>query len=391
VISYHEATKLIESLSINIRETLMPIKNSIGFYLSRDLFSPMDSPSFNQSAMDGYAIKFSKSKNYTVVGESKAGLAKKYNIKSGEALRVFTGAYISEDIDCVVMQEKVSLSNRTIKLNENPKKNQNIRFKGEQIKKGDLILKKGSKINLGSIGYIMSLGISDIYVSKKPSISIIITGDELVSNGKQIELGQIYESNSVMIKNCLIKEGINNLKIFKTKDNLELISKRIKKEITKSDIIILSGGISVGDYDFVRKALKQNKIKQIFYKVKQKPGKPIWFGKKNSQFAIALPGNPGSTLTCLFLYLLPLIKKIQGANSIHLNKVRLMINQDFSNHTEKQIFLKGKVSNEKVHVLSNQSSAKLSSFSICDALICIPENSNKILKNQKVDCILLPN
>ena len=115
----------------------------------------------------------------------------------------------------------------------------------------------------------MSLGISDIYVSKKPSISIIITGDELVSNGKQIELGQIYESNSVMIKNCLIKEGINNLKIFKTKDNLELISKRIKKEITKSDIIILSGGISVGDYDFVRKALKQNKIKQIFYKVKQ--------------------------------------------------------------------------------------------------------------------------
>ena len=237
----------------------------------------------------------------------------------------------------------------------------------------------------------MSLGINDIYVSKKPSISIIVTGDELVSNGKQIELGQIYESNSVMIKNCLIKEGINNLKIFKTKDNLELISKRIKKEITKSDIIILSGGISVGDYDFVRKALKQNKIKQIFYKVKQKPGKPIWFGKKNSQFAIALPGNPGSTLTCLFLYLLPLIKKIQGANSIHLNKVRLMINQDFSNHTEKQIFLKGKVSNEKVHVLSNQSSAKLSSFSICDALICIPENSNKILKNQKVDCILLPN
>ena len=114
----------------------------------------------------------------------------------------------------------------------------------------------------------MSLGINDIYVSKKPSISIIITGDELVSNGKQIELGQIYESNSVMIKNCLIKEGINNLKIFKTKDNLELISKRIKKEITKSDIIILSGGISVGDYDFVRKALKQNKIKQIFYKVK---------------------------------------------------------------------------------------------------------------------------
>ena len=88
---------------------------------------------------------------------------------------------------------------------------------------------------------------------------------------------------------------------------------------------------------------------------------------------------------------MPLIKKIQGANSIHLNKVRLMINQDFSNHTEKQIFLKGKVSNEKVHILSNQSSAKLSSFSICDALICIPENSNKILKNQKVDCILLPN
>jgi len=391
VISYHEATKLIESLSINIRETLVPIKNSIGFYLSRDLFSPMDSPSFNQSAMDGYAIKFSKSKNYTVVGKSKAGLAKKYNIKPGEALRVYTGAYISEDIDCVVMQEKVSLSNGTIKLNENPKKNQNIRFKGEQIKKGDLILKKGSKINLGSIGYIMSLGINDIYVSKKPSISIIVTGDELVSNGKQIELGQIYESNSVMIKNCLIKEGINNVKIFKTKDNLELISKRIKREITKSDIIILSGGISVGDYDFVRNALKQNKIKQIFYKVKQKPGKPIWFGKKNSQFAIALPGNPGSTLTCLFLYVLPLIKKIQGANSIHLNKVKLMINQDYSNNTEKQIFLKGKVSNEKVYILSNQSSAKLSSFSICDTLICIPENSNKILKNQKVDCILLPN
>ena len=133
------------------------------------------------------------------------------------------------------------------------------------------------------------------------------------------------------------------------------------------------------------------KEKKGSHKLQAKPCMSLCFGKKNSQFAIALPGNPGSTLTCLFLYLLPLIKKIQGANSIHLNKVRLMINQDFSNHTEKQIFLKGKVSNEKVHVLSNQSSAKLSSFSICDALICIPENSNKFLKNQKVDCILLPN
>ena len=149
MISYHEATKLIESLSIDIRETLMPTKNSIGFYLSRDLFSPMDSPSFNQSAMDGYAIKFSKSKNYTVVGESKAGLAKKYNIKSGEALRVFTGAYISEDIDCVVMQEKVSLSNRTIKLNENPKKNQNIRFVGEDIKKNKIVFFDGLHYHTG--------------------------------------------------------------------------------------------------------------------------------------------------------------------------------------------------------------------------------------------------
>ncbi|MDG2396416.1 MAG: molybdopterin molybdotransferase MoeA [Flavobacteriaceae bacterium] len=390
MISYSDAIKIIENQSVNLKDFLLPINDCLGYTLSRDIYSPIDFPPFSQSAMDGYAIKFSDIKSFKVVAESKAGKANNINLNAGEAIRIFTGAYVSSGVDAIVIQEKVTLFKKNIIIDEIPRKNQNIRFKGEQIKKGDLILSKGSIINPASIGYILSLGINKLPVYKKPSVAIIVSGDELVSVGVNLDEGKIYESNSSMIKACLYKEGIMDIKIVKVKDNLDQTVKTIQNQIKNSDVVIVSGGISVGDYDFVRDAMKKNDVKEVFYKVNQKPGKPIWFGRKKNKIIFALPGNPGSTLTCFYIYVLPILRKIQGRKCIHLDKIRLKIDQNLENNFKKTLFLKGRVNFENVLSLKAQSSAKLSSFSLCDTLIYIPEKKGKISKNDKVDCFLLP-
>jgi molybdopterin molybdotransferase len=263
-----------------------------------------------------------------------------------------------------------------------------VRNKGEQIKVNELVFEKDTTITTAAIGFLSCLGITEIMVYAKPTVAIVITGNELVKAGKKLPKGKIYESNSVMLKVALQQIGIKKVKTFKVKDKIEDTKKALKYCLSDFDVVIVSGGISVGDYDFVKEALLSNGVEELFYKINQKPGKPLFFGKKENKIVFALPGNPASTLTCFYVYVLPALKKMMGIETINLPRIKRKIGLDFTNVSGKSLFLKAFYDDKKVTVLDNQSSAMLNTFAVANGLIYIPHNEINIEKG--ADVIVLP-
>ena len=288
MISVSEAqNSIFKSVSSSKQETIL-ISKSSGFVLSKSIFCPLDLPPFDQSAMDGYAIKTEDILNATkirIAGESSAGKSFTKKIKRGQAIRIFTGAEIPAGADAVVMQEKISVkADQLFIADENIFPGLNIRKKGSHIKKGTLAISKGTILTPAAIGLLASMGLKIIPVFKKPAVAIIVTGNELQKPGTKLSRGKIYESNAVTLESALKQSGTENLKTFFAKDNEQQTKNIFKKSLKGYDFILFSGGISVGDYDFVGTVLRKEKVKEVFYKVKQKPGKPLYFGTKNKKY-----------------------------------------------------------------------------------------------------------
>lgn len=389
MIQVEEALSIIAAQSSKMSIQKIKVSKSLNYVLAKAVYSPIDMPPFRQSAMDGYAFKYSELEEFKVVSTSKAGDFSNEKIAQNEAIRIFTGAFVPDDLDTVVMQEHTSVNDSILEISKMPTCFANVRAKGEQIKNEELVLEKNTLITPAAIGFLACLGISEIQVYSKPKVAIVVTGNELVSAGKKLPKGKIYESNSVMLKSALQSIGIQKVKKIRVRDNFKDTKKVLKGCLATYDIVLVSGGISVGDYDFVKEALLQNGVKEWFYKLNQKPGKPLFFGKKNQTIVFALPGNPASALTCFFVYVYPALKIGMGFDAIHLPKIERKINTSFENNSGKALFLKAFYDNETVTVLESQSSAMLNTFALANGLIYIPFNVEKIEKDQSVTVILI--
>lgn len=390
MISVSEALSIIDEVKYSSELVSLPIEASLGCILAEDVISPIHMPPFRQSAMDGYAIATKESNTYNLIGEVQAGIAQEYILEKGMAVRIFTGAKVPDTADAVIMQEQVTKLGKQILIDTKVSKHQNIRPKGEQITKGDIALTKGTLLNPAAIGFISGLGVSNITVYKTPKIGIIITGNELVSAGANLIDGQIYESNSHTLKAALKLQKISNVSVYKVKDEYTSTKDITKKALEENDLILISGGISVGDYDFVKDALADLNTTELFYKIKQKPGKPLFFGKCQSKYAFALPGNPASSLTCFYIYVLPLIQKMMGISSCGLPRTSMISSSGFVKKGERAQFLKARAEDGQVQILEGQSSAMLHTFAIANALVYMPENKHEICKGDSVTTILLP-
>ena len=385
MIQVSEALKLIENNSALLPSKKIAVSKSFGYILSEDILAPINMPPFRQSAMDGYAIVNTTSNEYKLLDEIQAGSHKEIQLNKGEAIRIFTGAFVPDSAESVVIQEHVTKNENQIIVEKLPKKGANIRPIGEQVKKGEIVLHKGDEINAASIGFLAGMGITKINVFKKPKVCILATGNELVKPGKKLGVGKIYESNSIMLQTALKKVGIKKIKTYRVKDSLEKTKTIIKKCFNDFDIVLISGGISVGDYDYVKESLEYNKVEELFYKINQRPGKPLYFGKKENKVVFALPGNPASSLTCFYIYVLPALKKMMGFSNIHLSKNKVKITKEIKNTTGKSLFLKAKYENKKIKVLDGQQSSMLKSFAMSNALIYIPHNKELVKKNEEVE------
>lgn len=387
-----EALKTIKSNVSPIEIIDLEVRKSVGYVLAEDCYSPLSFPPFNQSAMDGYAVYYDDADvntEFIVIDEIKAGDdGTRVTLQYKDACRIFTGAMLPNNANCVVKQEDVDVEQGKIRVSKKLVKGENIRREGEQIIKGALAVKSGTLLNPGSIGFLTTLGFQKIKIYRKPTIAIIATGNELVEVGSELSMGKIFESNNSTLFSALSQFGFDATCMV-VEDSYDIINDAISLSISENDLVLITGGISVGDYDYVGRVLKDQGVCECFYKVKQKPGKPLFFGKKNETVIFGLPGNPASVLTNFYIYVLHALQLMTGREEGYLKQQFYKLNADYEKTTSLTLFLKGKVVDGIVEILPAQSSAMLSSFIDANCLIKLDGGISKFEKNQEVEVYLL--
>lgn len=352
--------------------------------LAQDILAPINMPPFRQSAMDGYALCLFEGLEYEIIGEIKAGDSDLVELLPGQAIKIFTGAPIPDSAQAVIQIEKVSLKGDRLHLEELVKPHTNVRPIGEQISVGELALSKGTLLNAAAIGFLAGLGCATVMVFKKSNVGIVVTGNELVKAGKPLQYGKIYESNGIMLESALREAYFENITLYQVKDDFENTKNILSDALLANDIVLVSGGISVGDYDFVAQSLAALDVETLFYKVNQKPGKPLFAGKQKDKIIFALPGNPAAALTCFYVYVLPTLSILSGtATNYNLSK-SISLAHDYSVRNSRSQFLKASFFEDQVTVLSDQASSMLNSFSVSNGLIFLPNGTYELKKGDKV-------
>jgi molybdopterin molybdotransferase len=395
MISVQTAKELISNNKIQMQKIEIELRAAIGFASAQDIMAPIDFPSFPQSAMDGYAIRFQdlqKKSPLRIIGEVQAGnTAAQTVVQAGETMRIFTGAKMPNGADTVVMQEKVIVEKDSITiLDEQLAFAANVRPIASQTKKGNIVVQKGQNITPASCALLAGLGITKLSVFAKPKIIILNTGKELVQPGLPILDGQIYESNSYALQAALQQLHISPIETNWVDDDPIDIKNSLSHAIENADIILVTGGVSVGDYDFVHDALQALGVEKILHKIKQKPGKPLYVGKKNNSLIFGLPGNPASVLTCFYMYVLPAIRHCMGFASTELLSIPLPALHPIHKNVGLTHFMKASITAHGVLALDHQESYKMNSYANANALIELNEETTTIAINDLVKVYLLP-
>ncbi len=393
MISVSEAKNIIVEQVGLLDPSRLSLKEATGKLLKEDIYSTIDLPPFNQSSVDGYAFCYNdwiKNNPLVIEGEIQAGDAMNKTIQGNGALRIFTGAPVPIGADTVVMQEKVTIEKDRLIINDNSiQQGSNIRILGAELTKGTLALKKDTLLQPGAIAFLASMGIKDALVIPNPTISIIITGNELQESGKDLDSGKIYEANSFALTSALHQKHITDITIYYVRDTLDELTQTLNKCLLLSDLILITGGVSVGEYDFVIKASENCGIKKHFHKIKQRPGKPLFFGKKENKIIFGLPGNPASVLTCYYEYVLLALEVLTGKAQC-LEKINSILKTSFSKPAGLTHFLKGWHDGNTASISAGQESYKLSSFAKANCLIVIEENTTEATAGEMIEIHLLP-
>ena len=385
MVSVNEARKIVISHSSIQNAAEIAMESSVGYVLSEPIVSTVDIPSFRQSSMDGYAIRFTDKDNLLPLqDELPAGTAKQISLSSFSCVKVFTGGPVPDGADTVVQKEKVIADGNAIRINAaDIEMGINIRLPGTEIKKGIMAMPAGTFIQPMHIGFMASLGVTKINVIRKPSVAIVITGNEVVQPGNILAPGQIYESNSFGLKACLQQLQINQVKVSYAKDDLAETEQKIAEALKDHDIVLITGGVSVGDHDHVANACMNLGISKHFHGVKQRPGKPLFFGTKENKLIFGMPGNPASVMSCFYQYVLPAIHILSGTPIPAPVKAKLAAS--FEKKAPLCFFLKGFVENAEAVVLEGQASFQLSPFVKANCWIELPETKTIFEKGEEVN------
>lgn len=378
MVSVSEAIKLILTHVPQLPAVKVPIAQALGLRLAETLYAPMSIPPFDQSAMDGYAFRFADLElhgSLKVAGEVAAGDFIFQDLEEGTAVRIFTGAAVPKKADTVVVQEKARVINKRLYINDpDLVQGANIRYRGTQALKNAPVIEEKTRLRAGAIGYLAMLGITEVWVYAPPRISIIITGKELVPPGTELQPGQVYESNSFSLVAALNELYLKPLWVEQVEDNEAKITQLIARAISESDMVIITGGVSVGDYDYVPRALEACKVQMLFNKVSQKPGKPFCAGISNNCMLFGLPGNPGSVFTCFNRYIVPAIYLSMNL-PYNFEGQPYLLKGNYQKKAGITMLLRGKLS-DIVHVIpiKNQASYLMDSFVTADCIIEFEEN-----------------
>lgn len=372
--------QILQSVGNMGRETV-PLKHAAGRIAADSLMANHDLPLFDNSGMDGFAVRsidvsratMVKPARLRVVGKIAAGEQWPKRIEEETAIRVFTGSAMPSGADAVVMQEDTIEDPNGIQILEPVKPYENVRLKGEDVRKGDVILREGVAITPSLVGLIGALGTAEISVFQRVKVGLLATGSELQESGTPAAEGKVFESNRAMLASFIQRLGAEPTVYPIVRDDLNDTKAALTKAFDENHVVVTSGGVSVGEFDYVKQAFEGIGGKQNLWKVNIKPGKPFVFGRKADKFLFGLPGNPVSAIVTFVLLVRPALLRMQGAMNVDLPSHSGVLSEPFTNKGDRRHFVRVCVEgNGKVRLSGTQASHMLSSLAAGNGLVDVP-------------------
>jgi len=362
----------------------IPLRHGLGRFLARDQIAPLDLPLFDNSAMDGYAVQAKDVAQATennpvplkLVAQVPAGTVAPHPLQPGQCIRIYTGSAVPEGADAVVMQEDTTTDPAhpgQVLFLDRVKPWENLRLRGEDIKQGKLLIRAGERINASRLALIGAMGQDTLQVGTRPMVGIMATGSELLEPGQIIQPGKIFESNRLMLATLAAQVGARTKVYPLVPDSLADTQTTLETALQECDAVVTSGGVSVGDLDFVKPAFEKVGGKLDFWKVAMKPGKPFVFGSREGVFWFGLPGNPVSALVTFLMLAGPALLKMQGATQVQLPATPGILGEPVSNPGDRRHFMRVHL-DRTGHVFSTgtQASHIMSSLAAANGLIDVP-------------------
>lgn len=390
-----EAIVRMTSSVKKIQDTeVVAIRDALNRVLAKEIISSINVPPYANSAMDGYAfnsadLPTSGEKTLTLVGKSFAGLPFEGEVKPGECVRIMTGAQMANGTDTVIMQEQVHVNDTAITIQSGHCKGENVRLIGEDIKDGDAVLKTGQHITPAELGVLASLGVAEVTILKQIRVAFFSTGDELRNVDQKLEEGQIYDSNRYTIFGMLKNLGVELIDMGIIPDDRQAIENAFKQAASQADAIITSGGVSVGEADFVKETL--DKLGKVdFWKIAMKPGKPLAFGFVDDAVFFGLPGNPVSVMATFYQFALPTLKTMMGLNQTTAPVVKVACKTALRKTPGRTDFQRGILQTDEqgevvVESIGMQASHVLSGMSKANCFIILPQDWGNVEAGTLVD------
>jgi molybdopterin molybdotransferase len=373
MISEEEALRKILETIQPLPKRTASLSSALDCYSGQDLVARLPMPGFDNSAMDGYAVVAKSCRRgvrLRVIGEQPAGVDRGIRISAGEAARIFTGAPMPAGADVVVMQEDATRDGDEIVLNVDVDAGDFIRRRGCDLSEGQKILSKGERIRAATLALLASQGFSEVTVGGEVDVAIVSTGDELVKSGTKIKQGQIYESNSVLLRSLLQRCNATVRSVENCPDDQRSLTEALKRGI-RYHVLIISGGVSVGEHDIVKSTLLSLGAKIEIWRVAIKPGKPFLFGQAGGCAVFGLPGNPVSTFITFLQFVRPAVLKLMSASDGELGPTKVTAESDLDLHNEgeRAHYVRGRFQNGKFLTVGRQESHALFGLSQSNALL----------------------
>lgn len=389
MISYDEALELTLSSARRTQPEVRPLAEAVGRVLASDIVAPFPMPRFDNSAVDGYAVSEPTGTSvWGVVRTIGAGESPGAPLNPGECARIFTGAPTPPDTFGVVMQEDADQVAGRIRVCDEVQSGQHIRRQGEEFKAGETVLSAGSFLNPAGVAVAVSLGIKDVSIYRAPIVGIVVTGSELAAAGTELAPGQIYESNSQGLTAALSSLGLKPAFVEVVVDDPTATTEVLQDALNRCDVLITSGGVSVGDRDVVRDSLRSFGVQEVYWRVAIKPGKPVYFGQLGEKAVFGLPGNPMSVLATFTLLVQPFLKAMMGFPNPSPSRIQARLQNPLTHHPGRREFVPANLctTSEGVGVapILNQGSHMLGGMARADVLIDVPAEVSLLSEGEPV-------
>lgn len=396
-ISLEEAEALLTTELSPLGQEVLPTGDALGRTLAADITAPMDQPPFDRSPLDGYALRSADLAGadrdhpavLTVVDTLYAGDQAKVPVGPGQAVRIMTGAMLPPGCDCVVAQEHTDRGNPVAVYTALPPY-QNYVYQGEDYKAGTILLNKGTRLDAAALGVLASAGLTEVPVCRRPRVAVLTTGDEVVAPGATpLPPGKIYGSNLALLLARLAELGIPEPAAEQVGDDPQAVAKAMERLLKGCDLLITTGGVSVGDKDIFHQALPLLGAERVFWRVDLKPGTPAMFSRYQGKPILSLSGNPFAAFTTFELLARPLLAALAGEPHLLPHKRRGVLATPFSKPSPRRRFLRGRYEDGDVTLPEGHSSGQLASLVGCNCLVELPAGTPAAEAGQQVQVWLL--